>query len=102
MDVQKPDPHFLFLTAPTYKWLTQAGIYPSNTQNYTLTELQSALARHHGGKTPFLGCSNGGTRLNEFWYYYNTFGSIINGYYVPVESTTNSTCKATGIQWLPK
>lgn len=91
-----------YSAAPTYKWLTSSGIYPSNNQTYTLDQLEGALARHHGGKTPFLGCSNNGTRLNEFWYYYNTFGSVIGGTYVPVDSTTKSTCKESGIQWLPK
>ncbi|CAO1614969.1 unnamed protein product [Sympodiomycopsis kandeliae] len=91
-----------FKKTPTYKWLTEAGIKPSHTQNYTLSQLETALSKRNGGKKPYLGCTNHGTKLDEFWYYYNTFGSLINGIYIPVDSTTKSSCNETGIQWLPK
>lgn len=68
---------------PTYKWLKEASIVPSNTTQYTYTDIRNVLSAKHGA-IPFIGCSgpryntteagknstdNGFTRLTEVWYY---------------------------------
>ncbi|PNY26066.1 Ribonuclease Le2 [Tolypocladium capitatum] len=75
-------------TLPTFEWLSQADIKPSNKTRYTLCDMQQALTDGFG-LAPFLGCSgprynetaagegsldNGRTELNEVWYYYNVYG----------------------------
>lgn len=69
---------------PTWGWLAQAGIRPSNTTGYSLTDLQSALTKGYG-KLPYVGCAgpaynttaagkgssdNGKIYLTEAWYYF--------------------------------
>lgn len=88
-----------FAERPTYTFLAEAGITPSNTQNYTLAQVQQVLKDAHSA-TPFVGCNKKG-EMNEFWYFWNVRGTVNFGEYVPVESTTNSTCKAS-LRWLPK
>ena len=68
---------------PTFDWLAQGGIKPSNSTSYTYSKLRDVLYAQHGG-IPFLGCSgprfnataagknstdNGFTVLTEVWYY---------------------------------
>jgi len=68
---------------PTWGWLAQAGIRPSNTTTYTLSTMQNVLSRAYGA-TPYIGCSgprynttaagkgssdSGGTVISEVWYY---------------------------------
>jgi ribonuclease T2 len=68
---------------PTYKWLEEAGIVPSNTTQYSYEQIRDALTTNHGA-VPFLGCSgpryntteagknstdNGRIALSEVWYY---------------------------------
>lgn len=70
---------------PTYGWLSAANIRPSNSTNYTLSDMQSALGKGYGA-VPYLGCSGpryntttagagsndtGYTVLSETWYYFN-------------------------------
>lgn len=129
---------------PTYDWLSEAGIEPSSTKNYTRAEITSVLAKKHGG-IPYLGCTGKGkNKLDEVWYFNNIYGPVAGGLvggfpvtiplavhtethspmpfslpflplalrdptfslataqYVPVDSTTNSSCPETGIQYLPK
>lgn len=88
-----------FAELPTYNILESAGIVPSSTQNYTLTAVQAALKNAHGA-TPFVGCNKKG-ELNEFWYFWETYGSVNFGVYEPTESTTKSTCPAS-LRYLPK
>ena len=70
-----------FRQLPTYDWLADAGIVPSNTTSYSLHDIQNAL-RIRFGATPYLGCSgpkysapnstdHGKTVLSEAWYYHN-------------------------------
>lgn len=69
---------------PTWGWLAQANIKPSNTTAYNLTDLQRALTKGYGF-LPYLGCSgprynettagknstdNGLIYLSEAWYYF--------------------------------
>ncbi|SNX87258.1 related to Ribonuclease Trv [Melanopsichium pennsylvanicum] len=88
-----------FQQLPTYTILESASIVPSSTQNYTLTQVQQALTAYHGA-TPYVGCNNKG-EMQEFWYFFNTRGSVNFGHYEAVESTTKSTCPAS-LRYLPK
>ncbi|KAH7032682.1 ribonuclease T2-like protein [Microdochium trichocladiopsis] len=91
----------LFKTLPSYAWLKQAGIVPSNTQTYTRADIQAALKKHHGHDV-IINC-NKKKELNELWYHYNAFGSVVNGRFVPVDPVGSpSTCPETGIKYLPK
>lgn len=88
---------------PTFYWLQAAGIKPSNTTGYSLSELQGALTRGFGA-TPYIGCSgprynattagsatsdNGYTVVTETWYYYHVFGRVQNVKGVPVDAGIN-------------
>jgi ribonuclease T2 len=70
---------------PTFSWLQEAKIVPSNTTGYTYTDIRDVLFAKHGG-VPFIGCSgpkynntaagkaanstdSGATVLSEVWYY---------------------------------
>lgn len=88
-----------FQERPTYDFLAAAGIVPSSTKNYTLAQVQETLKQAHGA-TPFVGCNKKG-EMNEFWFFWGTFGSVNFGLYEPTESTTKSTCPAS-LRYLPK
>ena len=68
---------------PTFEWLEEGCITPSNTTSYTYSNMRDILFEKHGG-VPFVGCSgprynttaagkgsldNGYTVLSEVWYY---------------------------------
>ncbi len=68
---------------PTYKWLSEKGIQPSNSTCYSLSDLQAALTEAYGA-TPYIGCSgpqynatekgsgsadSGKTVISEVWYF---------------------------------
>jgi ribonuclease T2 len=70
---------------PTFKWLEQAGITPSNSTGYSYADIRDILFENHGG-VPFIGCNgprynntaagkaanssdSGYTALSEVWYY---------------------------------
>ena len=88
-----------FQERPTYDFLASAGIVPSSEKNYTLAEVQQTLKKFHGA-TPFVGCNSNG-EMNEFWYFWNVYSSILDGVFVPTESSTASTCPAS-LKYLPK
>ncbi|KAF8414812.1 ribonuclease T2 [Boletus edulis BED1] len=91
----------LFQTLPTYTWLANAGITPSTSQTYTLSNIISALQTASGGYTPDVGCSN--ERLDTISWYFNLQGSVIDGNFVPISSkSTSSSCPSSGVQYLPK
>ncbi|CAH0049616.1 unnamed protein product [Clonostachys solani] len=77
-------------TLPTYDWLSAAGIKPSNRTSYSVAKIQKVLSDSYG-QPPFIGCGgpkyneteagkgsldNGGTVLNEMWWYMNVLGRI--------------------------
>ena len=81
-----------FLQLPTYKWLSAAGITPSNTTTYSVSDIQQTLAKQFGA-TPYIGCSgprfnetaagrnstdNGRTVLSETWYYHYVCPQVFN------------------------
>lgn len=91
---------YKFAERPTYSILLAAGIKPSATQTYALTDVQAALKRAHGA-TPYVGCNKNG-EMTEFWYFWNLAGSVVTGgRYQAVESTTTSSCPTT-LKYLPK
>ncbi|CEJ84511.1 Putative Ribonuclease T2 family protein [[Torrubiella] hemipterigena] len=80
---------YYFRQVPTWSWLANAGIRPSNTTSYTLSDIQGVLTKEFG-QLPFLGCSgprfnetaagkgsldNGRTQLSEVWYYHTVYGA---------------------------
>jgi ribonuclease T2 len=68
---------------PTFKWLEEAKITPSNSTGYAYADIRDTLFAKTGG-VPFIGCNgprynttaagkgsldNGYTALSEIWYY---------------------------------
>ncbi|KAL5365519.1 ribonuclease T2-like protein [Aspergillus floccosus] len=90
----------LFKGLDTYKALSGAGITPDSSKTYKRSEIESALAKLHGGSTPYLGCKDGA--LNEVWYFFNVKGNLVDGQYKPTESLTDSKCPSSGIKYVPK
>jgi ribonuclease T2 len=92
---------------PTYDWLAKAGITPSNSTTYTLSDMQDALTAEFGA-VPYIGCSGpkyntivegagstdtGRTVIDEVWYYQHVFGRPQDGNSVPVNATSpNTSC----------
>ncbi|KAF3068800.1 hypothetical protein CFAM422_007818 [Trichoderma lentiforme] len=103
---------------PTWGWLSAANIRPSNTTSYSLSDVQDALTLGYGA-VPFIGCGgpkynqteagkgsldNGGTQLNEVWYYYHVYGSPQRnqGLRVPADiagGSVSSCAKTPGAIW---
>lgn len=71
-----------FKQLPTYDWLSAAGIVPSNTQTYTLSQLQ-AVAKGRFGQPITWGCRSG--VLNEAHYGYYTRGNVVTGEFIPAD-----------------
>ncbi|KAF9479700.1 ribonuclease T2 [Pholiota conissans] len=86
---------------PTFNMLATAGITPSNTTTYTLSQLQNAI-KAQTGSIPFFGCTTNGTILSEVWYFSHVHGTEQFGSYKTVDSTTKSSCGATGIRYLER
>ncbi|KAK1921179.1 ribonuclease T2 [Papiliotrema laurentii] len=84
---------------PTYDWLAEAGVKPSNKTNYPLSQLQGILT-NASGAVPYLGCS-GKTKdvLSEVWYYSHSLGRPQNGVFRPLDQTTKSNCNTTSGVW---
>lgn len=72
-----------FTWLPTYEWLEDKKITPSNETGYSLTDIQGALSEKYGA-VPYVGCSGkrynetdagkgsqdgGRTVLSEVWYF---------------------------------
>jgi ribonuclease T2 len=74
----------LFKTLDTYSALSAAGITPSSSKTYTLSQIQTAAAKIHNGKIPLFSCSSG--ELSQAAYYFHVSGNIISGTYYPVDS----------------
>ena len=100
---------------PTWTWLSQASITPSNTTQYTLSAVQGALTKSSGA-IPYVGCSGprynettagkgsndtGRTVISETWYYMYANGRPQDGNTVRVNATspTSSCAKAANVLW---
>ncbi|WXC57155.1 hypothetical protein SNK03_003077 [Fusarium graminearum] len=68
----------LFKRLPTYEWLRDAGIIPSYSMLYQLSDIQEALERQHGSRVS-LRCA--GQRLHEIGYHFNVTGTLQDGYF---------------------
>ncbi|KAG8705926.1 ribonuclease T2-like [Ceratobasidium sp. 394] len=86
----------LFKTLTTYEFLGAAGIYPSSTATYTLSQLTSAV-KAEWGFTPAFHCTSGS--INAVSYYYNLKGSFIDGTLVPIDAPKAGTCDSTGLTY---
>ncbi|KAG8705927.1 ribonuclease T2-like [Ceratobasidium sp. 394] len=86
----------LFKTLTTYEFLGAAGIYPSSTATYTLSQLTSAV-KAKWGFTPAFDCTSGS--INAVSYYYNLKGSLIDGTLVPINAPKAGTCGSTGLKY---
>lgn len=96
---------------PTFQWLANAGITPSNTTNYSLADMQAALVAGYGA-LPFIGCTGpkynttpqgkaanstdtGRTVVDEMWYYFHAYGRPQEGREIPINATGYVTSCAT-------
>ncbi|KAF8164481.1 ribonuclease T2 [Mycena galopus ATCC 62051] len=89
----------LFLTLPTYEWLANQGITPSQTTTHTLASLTAAIKAEYGF-TPSFDCD--GSDLNGASYYFHLMGSVIDGTFVPINAPEAGSCGSTGIKYLTK
>lgn len=85
-------------TLPTYTFLAQAGIKPSSSKQYALSDVQAALKKAHGHEV-YVGCRSGA--IDEIWYYHNVKGNILNGQYKAIDSLTKSNCPSK-VWYYPK
>lgn len=89
----------LFKTLPTYDWLSEAGIVPSNTATYSRASILAVL-KDKTGYEPYLGCKAGA--LNEVWYFYNVQGSLVNGHFEHTAIVGKTGTCGVNIRYLPK
>lgn len=88
-----------FQKFPTWEMLAAAGIHPSNTTTYSLSQLQNAL-KAQTGSVPYLGCGGeDGTILQEVWYYSHVLGTEQFGQFKTVDAVDVSTCNTTTGIW---
>ncbi|KAF9870364.1 ribonuclease T2 family protein [Colletotrichum karsti] len=107
-----------YKATPTWTWLADKDIKPSNASAYSLSDIQAALTAGHGA-VPYVGCGgprynateagkgsldNGFTQLSEAWYYFHVYGKPQRGDGVAVGADINggsiSNCaKAAGAVW---
>lgn len=90
----------LYEELPTYEWLAENGIVPSNDQLYSKKQIEDTLSARFG-QPVFIKC-NKYHALQEVWYFYHLRGSVINGDYVAIPSLLNSQCPEEGIRYIPK
>ncbi|CAI5759695.1 unnamed protein product [Candida verbasci] len=87
----------LFENLPTYQWLTEAGIKPSNSVTYTKSQIQNALSSKFGQQVYFK-CDSSNA-LNEIWYFHHIKGSLLQQNFVPIAPLSNSNCPSSGIKF---
>ena len=92
--------YYLFEKVPTFKWLSEAGIVPSETKTYTKEEIQNAFKAKFG-KEVFFKCDSNHA-INEVWYYFNVKGSLLKHDFLPIDSLSYSNCPSKGIRFPPK
>jgi ribonuclease T2 len=91
-----------FQRLPTWGWLAQAGIRPSNTTGYAITDIQSALTKGYG-QLPYIGCTgpaynstvsgstdNGKIYIDEVWYYFYAYGRPQDGAWLPQDASVSN------------
>ncbi|CAK9441565.1 uncharacterized protein LODBEIA_P54330 [Lodderomyces beijingensis] len=90
----------LYESLPTYQWLVNAGITPSNSKTYTYDQIQQALSSNFGQDVYFKCDSN--NAINEIWYFHHIKGSLLQHNFVPIAPLSNSNCPSSGILFPPK
>ncbi|VEU21764.1 DEKNAAC102373 [Brettanomyces naardenensis] len=90
----------LFETLPTYQWLVEDGIVPSEVNTYSRKQIEDSLSSHFGHEV-YVSC-NKFSALQEVWYFHHLRGSVISGDFVPIPAMLNSRCPQQGIKFLPK
>ncbi|KAF5312892.1 hypothetical protein D9619_002613 [Psilocybe cf. subviscida] len=109
----------LFQSLPTYTWLANAGILPSSSSTWTLSQLTSALKAQSAspslytffqihnmlilcpqGVTPAFDCTS--KAVNQVYWYFYLQGSAIDGKFVLVDAPKSGSCPSSGIKYLPK
>ncbi|KAF2719006.1 ribonuclease T2 [Polychaeton citri CBS 116435] len=95
---------------PTWEWLAEADIVPSNTTTYSISDILSTLTAASNAR-PYLGCSgprfnetvaganstdNGRTIISEAWYYMHAYGRVQSGSFVPTDATGGSCATTPG------
>ncbi len=87
-----------FQGLPTYDWLKEAGITPSESKKYSADDISSAL-KEKFGKEVYIGCKSGA--LNQVWYFHKVKGSLLNDDLVKIDSVSKSSCSGS-VKYLPK
>ncbi|CCM03749.1 uncharacterized protein FIBRA_05895 [Fibroporia radiculosa] len=90
----------LFQTLPTYSWLEQGGITPTNDRTFTLDELQSAI-QQASGVTASFDCDDDNT-LYQIEYWFNLQGPLENGDFIAIDAYEAGSCSSEGIAYPPK
>lgn len=90
----------LYEELPTYDFLAGAGITPSSSKTWTLSEFNDAITNHTGGSSVFLGCDRHNA-VNEVWYFFKLRGSVADGTFYNTDAISMSTC-SDGFKYLPK
>lgn len=90
----------LFEELPTYEWLAENGIIPSNEQTYAKQQIEDTLSARFG-QPVFIKC-NRYNAIQEVWYFHHLRGSIVEGYYQPIPALLESQCPESGIKFIPK
>ncbi|KAE8421887.1 ribonuclease T2-like protein [Aspergillus pseudocaelatus] len=90
----------LFHGLPTHEILAGAGIVPSYTETYSLSEIHDALVKAHGADV-VVRCRH--HNLNEAWYFFNVAGPLQTGKFIPANPDgQTSNCPSKGIRYQPK
>ncbi|KPI40645.1 Ribonuclease T2-like protein [Cyphellophora attinorum] len=88
-----------FMQVPTYEWLENASIVPSNSTSYSLSDFQGVLTDAYNETAAGKGSSDSGrTSLSEVWYFSHTLGrpqDHTGSNIAKVNSTTKSNCATT-------
>lgn len=90
----------LWETLPSYEWLSDAGITPSEDKTWTVAEFANALESHTDNKKVYLGCDHNNA-INQIWYFFNLRGSVADGEFNHIDTISTSSC-TNGFKYLPK
>ncbi|KZP32527.1 Rnt2 [Athelia psychrophila] len=83
----------LFKTLPTYQWLADSNITPSDSQTYEWADVEAALIKNGNGLTPMVTCDSGS--IGAISWYFNVKGSLVDGDFVAIDSPEASTCSGS-------
>jgi len=89
----------IFKQLDTYSALSAQGITPSDSDSYTLKELQSAVEKGTGYTPDFI-CKD--STLTTVEYYLNAVGPLQDGSFQQSHASRQSSCPSSGIKYPPK